>query len=200
MTKARLLALLALAACGPGNRSLDTQKAPVVSFTSMAYDLKTPGERIDGGELRALASYLRAIGTGYGDRVTIGGATMTQRATVASIVSAFGAAVDPGGPAAPAGTVHVDIRHASATVPGCPDWRRVSNPEIDGSAMSNFGCASRSNLAAMVADPTDLIEGKTHGGGDALATTKGVKAYRDKPARDEKTINSLAISTRGEGK
>ena len=191
--------LLALAACGPSNRSLDTQKAPVVAFSEMSYDLKPTGEHIDGEQLHAFASYLRAVGVGYGDRVSVGGATMAQQAIVAAIVGAYGAAVEPGAPAA-TGIIHVAIRHSSVTVPGCPDWRRVSNPEIDGSTMSNYGCASRSNLAAMVADPNDLIEGKAFTGSDSAVIVKGIKAYRDKPARDEKFVRSLDLSTTTEAK
>lgn len=199
MKKSVLILALGLAACGPANRSLDPQKAPVITFTEMTYDLKARGDHVDGEQLHGFASYLRAIGTGYGDRVTIAGATAAQQAVVGSIAGAFGATVEPGAAAAEPGLIHVVIRHSSATVPGCPDWRRVSNPEAAGGALSNFGCASRSNLTAMLADPNDLIEGKTYGSSDAMVISKGAKAFREKPARDEKMLNSLDISTTQKG-
>jgi pilus assembly protein CpaD len=46
--------------------------------------------------------------------------------------------------------------------------------------MSNYGCASNAALAAMVADPTDLIQGREAGtGGDTATASKAIRAYRD---------------------
>ena len=48
--------------------------------------------------------------------------------------------------------------------------------------MSNYGCAVNGNLAAMVANPEDLIHGRDGSGvGDAMTSTKAVQSYR-KPA------------------
>ncbi len=189
------LSLLALAACGPVNRSLDTQKAPVISVTELGYDLRFTEDRLDPAQARAFGAYLAAVGVGYGDKASVSGATRAQRARVAGFFAEAGVPVEDGGAAAEAGVVHVAIRHASAAVPGCPDWRRLSNPESAGSTMSNYGCATRSNLAAMVADPNDLIEGKPFKGTDAFVIAKGIKAYRDLPARDATTTHSLDEST-----
>jgi pilus assembly protein CpaD len=48
-------------------------------------------------------------------------------------------------------------------------------------AMSpNYGCAVNSNLAAMVADPQDLLEGKKGSGETLIATSnKAIATYRE---------------------
>jgi pilus assembly protein CpaD len=46
--------------------------------------------------------------------------------------------------------------------------------------LSNYGCATNSNLAAMIADPEDLVRGKTGGPQvDAALSGKAIKAYRE---------------------
>ena len=46
--------------------------------------------------------------------------------------------------------------------------------------MSNFGCSVNANLAAMVANPEDLIHGREGSGvGDNLTATKAVETYRN---------------------
>ena len=46
---------------------------------------------------------------------------------------------------------------------------------------SNYGCASNANLAAMVADPTDLVAGQRGTGNDPLTASKAIEAYRTAP-------------------
>jgi pilus assembly protein CpaD len=46
--------------------------------------------------------------------------------------------------------------------------------------MSNYGCAVNANLAAMVANPEDLVHGREGSGvGDARTATKAVETYRN---------------------
>ena len=58
------------------------------------------------------------------------------------------------------GTLRVVVSRAVAHVEGCPDWSRGNAGEYAGATKSNFGCADASNLAAMIANPQDLIEGR----------------------------------------
>src|SRR3546814_14284849 len=60
----------------------------------------------------------------------------------------------------PAGMVRVVATRSTARVDNCPDWSAPSHPNVQASTTSNFGCASQSNLAAMIADPNDLLAGK----------------------------------------
>ena len=71
----------------------------------------------------------------------------------------------------------------AAAVPGCPDWKDRAWPASEGQG-SNYGCATAMNLAAMIADPADLIHGKR---GDGAGTGElAVRAI--------KTMNSTAGS------
>ena len=63
------------------------------------------------------------------------------------------------------------VSGTSASVPGCPNWA--------GSGESNLGCAVNSNLAAMIADPADLIHGRTYTGTDIEVSTRAVRAWRE---------------------
>jgi pilus assembly protein CpaD len=83
------------------------------------------------------------------------------------------------GHAAP-GTVRIVVSRAVATVEGCPDYRHGNAAEYASSSTSNYGCATASNLAAMIANPEDLVIG--HQGdrsGDARIAVKAIKTYRD---------------------
>ena len=65
-----------------------------------------------------------------------------------------------------------------AAVPNCPNWKTGG---LDSAAVtdSNYGCAINSNLAAMVADPMDLVHGKTTDTFDAANNARAIKAWRE---------------------
>lgn len=64
----------------------------------------------------------------------------------------------PGG--APDGELRLLIEHAVATVPRCPNWTKPPGNDFENTLHSDFGCAIAIDLAAMVADPRDLVEGR----------------------------------------
>jgi pilus assembly protein CpaD len=70
------------------------------------------------------------------------------------------------------------VTNGRAYVPNCPDW---SSGGIDSATMtdSNFGCASATNLAAMIADPHDLVRGKEDGNAPSEVPTRSIKAWRE---------------------
>lgn len=72
------------------------------------------------------------------------------------------------------------VSAAGATVPGCPDWSDSKLPMSEGQS-SNYGCATAMNLAAMIADPNDLVRGRTDSsaGSDPALATRALKAWRD---------------------
>jgi|GEM_PF-1867172 len=65
-----------------------------------------------------------------------------------------------------------------AVVPNCPNWKTGG---LDSAAVtdSNYGCAINSNLAAMMADPMDLIHGKTSDVTDTFNNNRAIKAWRE---------------------
>jgi len=65
-----------------------------------------------------------------------------------------------------------------AVVPNCPNWKTGG---LDSAAVtdSNYGCAVNSNLAAMIADPMDLVHGKTSDVVDTANNNRAIKAWRE---------------------
>jgi len=64
-------------------------------------------------------------------------------------------------------------------VDGCPYWQ---NPDIDSPVRTatNYGCAFNSNLAAMVANPDDLVHGReASGDGAVVVAGRALRAYRE---------------------
>ena len=64
-----------------------------------------------------------------------------------------------------------------ATVPGCPDWSDAGWNAGEGMA-ANYGCGVNGTLAAMIADPADLLHGKS-GTPDAEIAVRALKAWRE---------------------
>jgi pilus assembly protein CpaD len=66
-----------------------------------------------------------------------------------------------------------------ATVPHCPDWSAQSDANLGNATSTNYGCATNSNLAAMVANPEHLIKGDA-GTGDTvvMSSNKAIESYR----------------------
>ena len=177
-----------LSGCGPASRGLETVHQPVVQRTDYAMDLQSGGDGLVPGEEQRLAAWFETLKLGFGDRVTVdergSGQRGDARDAVGSIAARYGLLLDDLPPVTPGelapGTVRVVVSRSAASVPGCPDWRQLSQPNFDGAAHSNFGCATSSNLAAMVADPQDLLHGRAAGaGGSTRATTRSLKAYND---------------------
>jgi len=175
-----------LGGCGTLNRGVESVKQPVISRTDYVFDAQVTQRGLAPGEVDRVAGWLAALNLRYGDRVTLddpnpyGGAA---RAQVAAIVNRYGLLVADrapvtAGPLAP-GTVRVIVSRASAAVPGCPDFTRSGSSEFMGSTTSNFGCATNANLAAMVADPLDLVRGRSETDTtDVLTAGRAVNAYR----------------------
>lgn len=179
--------LAAVAACGPVNRSLESVHKPVVQRSDMAITLAAQGDALAPGSAERLDGWFEAIGLAYSDQVTIddpvAAGAAGRRAGVTSVVARYGLLPEATPPVTSGnvqpGTVRVIVTRASASVPGCPDWSRMSQPEFSASTMSNFGCATNSNWAAMAADPNDLIAGTPYRGGEATSTVKAVNAWRE---------------------
>ncbi|HWI87344.1 MAG TPA: CpaD family pilus assembly lipoprotein, partial [Sphingomonas sp.] len=87
------------------------------------------------------------------------------------------------------------VSGGSATVPGCPDW---SDGEINpGETMAaNFGCATQMNLAAMIADPQDLVSGKSSPT-DAVQIARALKVWREQIPTGAQALEKIAAKGGG---
>jgi pilus assembly protein CpaD len=85
-----------------------------------------------------------------------------------------------------------------AYVPRCPDWSGSNNGNTEGNG-TNYGCATASNFALMIADPMDLLHGR---GGDANSpdvATRAVKAWREIPPSSKQWQVTTSVSSKGAG-
>lgn len=168
------------------NPTLYSYHQPVVHRTDYVIDLATGPNGVPPAELARLDGWLSSIELGYGDRVAIDAPTgydyPQARGDIARVVAQHGLLLTDGAPITNGqigpGSIRVIASRANASVPNCPRW---SDPGIVASAMtsSNYGCALNSNVAAMVANPNDLVLGQA-GSVDRSATTatRAIRTYR----------------------
>ena len=191
----------ALAGCNTADipsQGLATLNAPVVTSTQYVFDAAAPGGALAPGEDARLNGWFQSLGLGYGDAVYIdGGYAEPARSQVAAIAGQYGMLVSAGAPVTAGmvspGSVRVVVSRRRALVPGCPNWSRPSQPDWDNRSSSNFGCAVNSNLAAMVADPEDLVHGREGSGvSDGITASKAVQYYRTAPPTGQKGLEEVS--------
>ena len=95
-------------------------------------------------------------------------------------------------------TIHQPVvtqgpKGTTAAVPGCPDWSRSSQPEFQGSTTSDYGCSVKTNLAAMIADPMDLVRGREGDGTDAFTAQKAVRSWRETPNTGRAGLEKITV-------
>ena len=159
-----------LAGCGtmPNNRLLDSVHQPVVEHRAYQLDLVTGPDGLAAEDQRRLEEWFGALGLRYGDRIAIDDplASPQTRTRVKSAAARYGLLISPVAPISQslvnAGTVRIIVQRATASVPHCPDLATKSETNFNNGTSSNYGCAVNSNLAAMVANPNDLLSG-AHG-------------------------------------
>ncbi|MEE4450946.1 CpaD family pilus assembly protein [Novosphingobium resinovorum] len=178
---------LALSGCGgvPDNRTMYSVHQPVVETANYTLDVTTSGAGLAYGESGRLAGWFETMGLKYGDHITIDDpqASPATRGAVGAIAQRYGFVLEDEPPVStgtvPAGTARITIARAKAYVPGCPDWSAKSDFNPNNATSTNHGCAVNSNLAAMVADPQDLIRGQSDTGSTQVMTSnKAIGAYR----------------------
>ena len=177
---------LTLGGCGTYNGGVDSIKQPVVSRTDYVFDAQSTTAGLAPGEAERVAGWLAAMRLHYGDQVSVDDPNpydSRARGQIAAIVSSYGMRLSDRAPItnAPmaAGMVRIVVSRATATVPGCPDFTRSGSSEFEGSATSNFGCASNATLAAMVANPLDLVRGQPGAEtADPITSGRAIDTYR----------------------
>ncbi len=180
-----------LSACGgtgSTNRSLDSIHQPVVRNSIFTFDVSTLGGELPPSEEARLSGWLDAMGASYGDRIAVedpsmygkGQATARIRAMVERRGLLLSDAVPVTAGMVPSGYLRVTITRATAHVPGCPNWDSKSDTNMRNVTSSNYGCATNSNLAAMIADPNDLIKGANDQRTDPSSAARPVRVFRER--------------------
>jgi pilus assembly protein CpaD len=185
---------LTLSACGgmATNRGLDSVKQPVVERTNFTLDVNAGSGGLSIPEQQRLSGWFEAMDLRYGDRVSIEDpmASSATRSSVAKLAGRHGILINDGAPMTSGyvqpGSVRVIITRSSAYVPGCPDWSAKSDMNYNNATSPGYGCAVNSNLAAMVANPEDLIQGQ-QGNGQTVGSTsnKAIDSYRNQTPTGE---------------
>ena len=204
-SKFALIALgSALAGCTAGmqdmpDRGLASVNIPVVTSANYVFDAAAPGGSLAPGEADRLNGWFQGLGLGYGDIIYVDGAYADRaNAQVAQVAGRYGMTVTPGAPVTagvvPGDSVRVVVSRRRAEVPGCPNWNVPAQPNFNNRTMSNFGCSVNSNMAAMVANPEDLLHGRdvVGGGSDIRTATKAVTHYRTAPQTGEKGLQDIS--------
>lgn len=169
---------LALASCGgmPTNRTVYSVKQPVVERSTVVLDVSTNASGLPVNEQRRVASWFEAMDLRYGDKVSVEDPLdrPETHAAVADVAGRYGILLTDAAPVSGSelqpGQARVAITRSRATVPGCPDWSATSDASLGNGISPGYGCANNSNLAAMVANPEDLIKGQK-GSPDTYITT-----------------------------
>jgi pilus assembly protein CpaD len=170
------------------NTSLYSLHQPVVEHTNFVFDVAADGDGVSAAEQARLGAWFDSIGLRYGDSVSIdelrGSDSHGARHDIAQVAAARGllvadaaAPVTEGG-AAP-GYVRIVASRSTASVDGCPDWqgKEIDSPVRTG---TNYGCATNVNLAAMIANPDDLVQGREASGeGAVVVAGRAIRTYRE---------------------
>ena len=177
-------------------RGVEPSHQPVVERTDFVFDIT--GDSLDATEQNRLTIWFKALGLGYGDHVSLAGAgSLALRDAIADVVGRYGLLIEGEAPVtagqAPLGGVRVVVSRSVASVPGCPSWADKSAADFVGGLSDNYGCATARNLAAMVADPRDLVEGR-EAALDATNTVSGraIKAYQEKAPTGSGGLQSIS--------
>jgi pilus assembly protein CpaD len=206
-------ALLALAAASTGacgytpkdqpQRGVIPVNVPVVTRSDVALDVAAPAGSLDPSEAARLDGWFRGMQLGYGDAIYLDGPMAgSVRNDVAQIAGRYGMLVANGAPvtagAIADGTVRVVVSRTRAEVPNCPNWSDPASPNYQNRMLSNFGCGVNSNLAAMVANPEDLLHGRDPGAViDPTTATRAVDAYRTQPPTGKGGLQSISTKSGG---
>ncbi len=181
------------------NPSLYSVHQPVVQRTDFVFDVASSPNGVSVSEQARLEAWFDSIGLRYGDLVTIdeagGYESPAVRRDVAAVAARRGlllasASAPMTAGAVQPGTVRVVASRATASVPGCPNWA-PAEIAATGNTSSNYGCATNSNLAAMIANPNDLVQGQDGRAEGAATATRAINSYREvKPTGQDGLLES----------
>ena len=187
---APLLALpLMLAACAPNsaglrdNAGLESIHKASVSFQQSVHPLTIGKDGLSAEESAALDSFVNGMGLSFADRITLqsGEAARAEqyRDWLNAALGRHGLAissVQQGTGFAP-GRAQLVIDRATVSLPDCGRHTQPLPVNWQNQNMSNYGCATASNIATMVANPADLVSGNTLSLQPASAVAKPVEAW-----------------------
>lgn len=179
-----LAALPLLAGCST-YRGVESLNQPLVQRADYSFDVAVDGYGLAPGESQRLAGWLATLRPAYGDKIALDDPSGSPaiRAQVSAEAGRYGLLVVDYAPVtsgviAP-GTARVVLTRLVAGVPGCPNHTSYDTINFDAHTSSNYGCSVNGNLAAMVANPGDLVRGQPGADtSDPATAVKAIDSYR----------------------
>ncbi|BBC74171.1 pilus assembly protein CpaD [Altererythrobacter sp. B11] len=178
---------LGVSACSvpSGNATLYSVNQPVVERQNFTLDVAAGSDGLSIPEKQRLAGWFETLDLAYGDRVAIDGALGGSglRDDVSEIAGRHGILLSDEAPVTEGyvdpGKVRVVVTRSRAHVPGCPKWGEAFTNNQRNETTAGYGCAINSNIAAMVANPEDLLKG-AEGTGETvvMSSSKAIDTYR----------------------
>lgn len=175
-----------------------TQREPRAEMVQYRHDVQfPPGQfRMASVEGQRLSFFLEQVDVSYGDTVVLmaepaegadfaTASRLTERR--AETVSDFLAInrIDAkdllsrvGDAPSSDNAVTVVVRRHVVALPACPDWTDKPGDNHTNQPMSNWSCATATNLGMMVADPGDLARGRDPGYADGERQAMSIETYR----------------------
>lgn len=185
-----LTASATLAACVPAEgqyQGLSPLHRAQVSLTRFAHDMRISQDgSVDEAEQRRLEAFLRRVDVRYGDRVQLDKGARDEVEKAKGVVDS---ALYPYGLRASAefiaigdlpkdDVVRLVITRHLAAPPQCPNFSQPNSPNYANASSSNFSCSVRANLAAQVANPSDLVEGNKQAGPVPGEPERAIDSFR----------------------
>lgn len=187
------------------NRQLESIHQPVVTQHNFTIDVPVTNGEISPSVLNDVSGWMQAMNVRYGDRVSVDDSASyganAVRGAVDELLRREGmilsdnAPITPG--AIPPGHVRIILSRATARVDGCPNWRTRSAIDYNTTTTSNYGCATNANMAAMIADPLDLVRGQSDRSNDPLTASNAVAGYRARASQSGGSLPSNDGGVRG---
>jgi pilus assembly protein CpaD len=136
---------------------------------------------LDAAETADLRDFLQASGAARGTPVQVQTLAGDERRAGPMIAALYDLGFQPRTASAVGiapGQARLTIEMVVASAPSCPNWSRRPGNDTANIVHSDFGCASAANLAAMVADPRDLLVGRDLEAASGDAAVAAIARYR----------------------
>ncbi len=93
--------------------------------------------------------------------------------------------------------VQVEIVVYTVRQPDCPRPSHTTTGDFENQPSSDYGCSFMSNMAAMVADPRDMVRGEPLGQMDSTVTSEAIQRLRDDKVKQFLLDNSFTTGGGG---
>ncbi len=184
-----LLLLTSLSACSTTNNGsrdnagVDSMYKATVTLQESIHPISFSNSKLSANEEASLTAFISSSGLRYADRLTLRTSepnmSVDYRNLVNAVLGRFGLAIgnvettlglQPG-------SATLAVSRPTVTLPKCAVHNTSKPYNVNNENMSNYGCSTRSNLAAMVANPADLVSGNVLDGQGADITAKPVDGF-----------------------